>query len=255
LKVTIPFIAFVLELYYAGGSNLCPSDTARAGHFYVSHIYNWANAWCLLTFMLAGIIDLVGRYVDLPTGTQHFFTAAAFLLQSFILVEGQHADMLEDMVYYMLFLLVASTAAFMVAEMIWPDSFLVSCGKLYCMYMQGIWYLSIARIIYGNVPAWSTTKPLPDMAPAMFVPVPFVFWMNFTSLMLVGVYMLLRWVFKAHLNEMLALNSTMDRPEDLGHAHVAVGGKGSNGVFSALPTSTKDVSAHHEMVPLVSRMG
>jgi hypothetical protein len=45
------------------------------------------------------------------------------------LAEGQHADMLEGMVYYMLFLVTAGTALFLVAEIIWPKSFLATCGR------------------------------------------------------------------------------------------------------------------------------
>jgi hypothetical protein len=54
--------------------------------------------------------------------------------------------------------------------------------RVYCTYLQAIWYFGAARLLFEGRTAWNTTEPMPDMSPAMFVPVPFVFWMNFTSL-------------------------------------------------------------------------
>jgi hypothetical protein len=39
-------------------------------------------------------------------------------------------------VYYMLFLATAGTAMFLIGEMIWPQSFLATCGRLFCTYIQ-----------------------------------------------------------------------------------------------------------------------
>jgi hypothetical protein len=57
------------------------------------------------------------------------YSPFSVFVQSFILSEGQYADMLESMVYFMLFMVTAGTALFLLAEMIWPESFLASCGR------------------------------------------------------------------------------------------------------------------------------
>lgn len=54
--------------------------------------------------------------------------------------------------------------------------------RVYCTYMQAIWYFGAAHILHEGRVAWDTRHPLPDMAPAAFVPVPFVFLMNVCSL-------------------------------------------------------------------------
>jgi hypothetical protein len=52
---------------------------------------------------------------------------------------------------------------------------------------QAASYLIGARVLYEGRPAWDTLKPVPDMAPAAFMPVVFVMWMNLLSLgMLLG---------------------------------------------------------------------
>ena len=44
--------------------------------------------------------------------------------------------------------------------------------------------MGAARLLYEGRPAWNSTEPVPDMSPSMFVSVPYVFWMNFTSLVM-----------------------------------------------------------------------
>ena len=49
--------------------------------------------------------------------------------QSFLLVEQQYTDMLEGMVYYVMFLVSSGTAIFTLGEIVWPQSFMTSCGR------------------------------------------------------------------------------------------------------------------------------
>lgn len=71
----------------------------------------------------------------------------------------------------------------------------MSClRRVYCTYMQAIWYFGAAHILHEGRVAWDTRHPLPDMAPAAFVPVPFVFLMNVCSLcMFLGTCCLKGW--------------------------------------------------------------
>eukprot|EP00798_Chlamydomonas_sp_ICE-L_P019448 gene19448-26109_t len=88
LKCILPPVAILTQLWWYDGSwtpNICPDGTVREGHFYPTHISAWANTWVLLAFMMSGLIDMLGRLVELPMHTEHFFTATAFLLQAFIL--------------------------------------------------------------------------------------------------------------------------------------------------------------------------
>ena len=73
------------------------------------------------------------RTLPMPT------TPSPCRLQSFMLALGQHPDMLEDMVYFLIFLPTAGTALFTLGEIAWPESFLATCGRLYCTFLQSIW--------------------------------------------------------------------------------------------------------------------
>ena len=60
-------------------------------------------------------------------------------------------------------------------------------SRVFSTYVLSAWYIAAAIILFQDLPAWNTTTPLPDMAPAAFVVVPFVFVLNACSVaMLVG---------------------------------------------------------------------
>lgn len=247
LKVVIPLVAIIINLVGAHGwrSNTCGNASPRAGHFDPNNIFRYANVWTLVAFLVSGIVDLLGLLLELPEGTQTFFTSAAFMLQSFMVVEGQYSGMLEEMVYYMMFLVSGGTAVFLLAEIAWPHNFYASCGRVYCTYMQAVWFFSTAHILYEGRIAWDSRHPLPDMAPAAFVPVPFVFLMNCMSLFMFLVFLLMRTVL----------------PKSGGY--MSVSGGGDLGMGSRSPhhhhgakgraPGQEGTSPTHEMVPLVVR--
>jgi len=259
LKIIVPLCGILMNLFGPEGrrSNICADGTVRAGHFDPTNIFRYADAWLLFTFMASGMVDLLGWAVELPSGTQHFFLVAAFALKSFILSEGQYADMLESMVYFMLFMVTAGTALFLLAEMIWPESFLASCGRVYCTYLQAIWYFGAARLLFEGRTAWNTTEPMPDMSPAMFVPVPFVFWMNFTSLTMFLGYLGMRWAFKSHLGDGLraacSTSGDTERPHHLLPHHDTEEPHQAYGNGRVLTGGSAKAAGLHELIPLVSR--
>lgn len=245
LKTLTPPLVMLGQLYGISKglrSNVCPAGSARPGRFDPDNIFRYANVWIQFSFMLSGVVDLVSIPVQLPAGMQRFFLAVPFIIQTLILASGQHLDMLDDMVYYMLFLVSAGVSAFIVMEIVWPHSFLVSCGRSYCSFLLAIWFFGIARILYEGRPAWSTTEPLPDMSPAMFVPVPFVFWMNFTSVFMIVAYLVMRRLLKASLPSERASNGDGEVLGLISKAGRALG-------MSAIG---KDADASgHELMPLV----
>lgn len=213
LKIALPFIGILYQLLGQGSwsSNVCAPGTAREGHFNVNNIHSWENSWILFCYMVAGMVDVASQYLDLPPNTQHFFTAAAFGLNAFMLNQGTYVDMLDEMCYYLMFLTAATTCISMLVEIATPDSLWAGCTRVYSTWMQAIWYFACARVLYESRPNWDTMKPVPDMGPAMYLPVVYVMWMNFLSLAMLGLYLGMRWWYGAHLNDHLRNSCSVER--------------------------------------------
>jgi hypothetical protein len=81
------------------------------------------------THQCAGLIDLLGSLIELPPGTERFFLSLGFMMQAFILSEWNYGSMLAGNLYYLVFLLSAGAVFFILAEIVWPNSFFVSCGR------------------------------------------------------------------------------------------------------------------------------
>lgn len=229
-KLVLPLAGIVVNIVGASGarSNVCPEHTPRAGHFDPDTMFYFANVWVLAAIVLSGMVDLLGLVVELPQGTAAAFSSVPFLFQGFIVGEAQHGNMLAANLYLLLSWVSLLTAMFTLLELVWPSSFFTSSGKVYTLYIQAIWYFAIARFLYEGRPAWDMLKPVPDMAPAMLVPVPFVFWLNVTSFAMFLVYMLVKFLLRDQIDE---------------HAHERSG------------SAPKDAASRgaHEMVPLVRR--
>lgn len=233
-KVLVPLAGIFFNLIDSHGwrSNVCPPGAAHAGHFNPDTVYSYANVWILVGFLLSGLVDLLGNLIELPPGTERFFLSLGFMMQAFILSEWNYGSMLAGNLYYLVFLLSAGAVFFILAEIVWPHSFFVSCGRIFCVNLMAIWYFCIARFLYENRLAWDSVHPLPDMAPAAFVPVPFVFWMNFTSLFMFLGYLLMRHIYRNQVDESI---------HDVTHA------------LSSRPLPHAPKGGAHELVPLVSR--
>jgi len=241
LKCFVPLICIFVELWWAHGhwrSNMCQPGSKREGHFDIEAHHNFSNTWSLFGFLVAGMVDVASGFVELPSGMQHFMTSAAFGLQAFLLHEAGYPNILGIMSLYLLFMVVAGTAVAMWIEMALPDSFWPGALKVYCMWMQAIWYFGCARVMYEHRTAWDELMPVRDMAPGMFVPVVFVMWMNVVSLLLLIVFLFMRWWCSAHLNEHLKASCSVERTLMVDNSR------------------NKDVRAaagQHELVPLVAR--
>lgn len=77
----------------------------------------------------AGLIDLLGNLIELPRGTERFFLSLGFMLQAFVVSEWNYGSMLAGNLYYLVYLLSAGAVYFILAEIVWPHSFFVSCGR------------------------------------------------------------------------------------------------------------------------------
>eukprot|EP00955_Chlamydomonas_euryale_P016600 177555-Chlamydomonas_euryale.AAC.7 len=155
---------------------------------------------------------------------------------------AQKGNMLADNSYYLLFMMSMATAVCLLLEVAFPTSLFVSCGRTYSTYMQAVWFFNLAAMLYGGSPMWDPVSPLPDMAPAMFVPVPFVFWLNATSLFMFIVYAGMAWAIGTPPDDVVALAAGPVAPPGYAPPGYAPGFGRANGkhVFS-------------EMVPLVAR--
>uniref|UniRef100_A0A7S0RJJ5 Transmembrane protein 45B n=1 Tax=Chlamydomonas leiostraca TaxID=1034604 RepID=A0A7S0RJJ5_9CHLO len=253
LKITLSFIGIIYQLLGHGhwSDNVCEDGTEREGHFSITHMHSWENSWILFCFMVSGVVDVASVYLDLPPNTQHFFTAAAFGLNAFMLRQGTYVDMLDDMCYYLMFLAATGTALAMVAEITTPESLWAGVTRVYCTWMQAIWYFACARILYEGRPAWDTMKPLPDMGPAMYVPVVFVMWMNILSFGMLALYLGMRWWYSAHLNEHLRAGCCVERT--LLPADDTSGKLAEHHLKASLPHTMRKEAANHELIPLVSK--
>ena len=52
------------------------------------------------------------------------------------------------MLYYLMYLTCAAATLFILGEMLQPDSFWMSVGRVYCTFVQSVWYFAAARILY-----------------------------------------------------------------------------------------------------------
>eukprot|EP00200_Dunaliella_tertiolecta_P004878 CAMPEP_0202343338 /NCGR_PEP_ID=MMETSP1126-20121109/3501_1 /ASSEMBLY_ACC=CAM_ASM_000457 /TAXON_ID=3047 /ORGANISM="Dunaliella tertiolecta, Strain CCMP1320" /LENGTH=330 /DNA_ID=CAMNT_0048934391 /DNA_START=154 /DNA_END=1146 /DNA_ORIENTATION=+ len=201
LKASVSLVGiFSLLLFsHPASPRICGPNTPRAGHLSPDALYVSEDIWILFGFLLSGMIDVIGHYTHLPNNMEHAFLAAAFGLQAFLLRKEVHGDMLDSMMFLLLFYAVFGTTLSVLAEMVAPSSFWAGCARLFTTWMQAIWYFACARFLYEDRLAWSTIPP--DMAPGMFVPVVFVGWMNTTGLGLLLAFILVRWWASRHPEE------------------------------------------------------
>ncbi|EFJ40190.1 hypothetical protein VOLCADRAFT_121751 [Volvox carteri f. nagariensis] len=176
-KTFLPMIAMSIELYFAhrGGwrTLVCPAGTKREGRFYGPHMGNWQHAAMYPPVILSGLVDLVGMEVELPRGTQQVFLFLAFLCESLLMGLHKKHTPLDIAVHSVLFYTMMATAVMVLLEAIHPRSFLLSCGRVVTMLVQGGWFVMAAHILFEGVPAWIEDGG-EDMAPAMMAPVYFV---------------------------------------------------------------------------------
>ncbi len=60
----------------------------------------------------------------------------AWRTQAFALYQGQHQDMLDLMMYFLLAMATAFTSVVMLAEMALPEAFWLGCLKVFSMWLQ-----------------------------------------------------------------------------------------------------------------------
>ncbi|GIL88175.1 hypothetical protein Vretimale_14091 [Volvox reticuliferus] len=176
-KTFLPMIVMSVELYFAhrGGwrTLICPAGTKREGHFYGPHMGNWQHAAMYPPFILSGFVDLMGEEIELPPGTQQIFLFLAFFCESLLMGLHKKHTPLDIAVHSVLFYTMMATAVLILLEAMHPRNFLLSCGRITAMFVQGGWFVVAAHILFGHVPAWDEDGGQ-DMAPAMMVSVYFV---------------------------------------------------------------------------------
>lgn len=185
LKIMVPAFAVLTQLWWAHGqwwSFTCPSWETRAGRMDPTHIDSWINSWGMFMFMISGVVDLLGQTVKLPPGCEHSFIGLAFFYQSLILGQYFRIDALDQMAYFLQFLMSAGTTTAIFAELLSPSWYFLTLAKVFFTLMQGAWYVATAHVMYQGINTWSSHEDVVrpdgiehqhDAAPAMFLPVIF----------------------------------------------------------------------------------
>jgi len=176
-KILLPPLAVSVELYWAHDAYrrlVCSAGTVRHGHINGDTLNNWQHTAIYPGFVAAGIIDLVSQHVALPSGTSKAFVALAFLNETILMLLHKKHTPLDIAVHLMLGYTMLSSFIFTILEIARPRSFLISCGRVFSLFLQGTWLCAAGRILFENRPFWDEMGG-EDTAPAMYIPVLYCF--------------------------------------------------------------------------------
>lgn len=200
VKVLLPPFAIITELYWAHDqyqSMLCGVPSAkdllelnvtaqafRTGHMDASNVNNWQHASIYPGFIVSGLVDLLSPLAGVPPGTQQAVLSLSFLAETLLIgLHKKHTPLDLNVHVYAFYAMVANTV-FCVAEVAFPRSFLISCGRVASILMQGVWFIASARMLFEDHKAWDTAGD--DLMPAVYCTILFVT----LALLVVGVMFL-----------------------------------------------------------------
>lgn len=233
LKILAAPIAISAELYLAHCSSgtckfrnlYCPhkdysgsAHTAwslanvREGHFDGGHVNNWQHASMYPAFFVSGLVDLMTPATEAPTGVQQVYLGLSFVVEAMLMGLHKKHTPLDRIVHECLFYAMMATAVFSLLEVVWPRSFAMSCGRVASAYLQAIWFLVAARIIFEGRPAWDVGGPgkspwKNDIAPAMYCPLIFAAIAVFIPLILLLVWSTMYLLYRPRLTAVTAVTA------------------------------------------------
>ncbi|DBB05337.1 hypothetical protein WJX82_005298 [Trebouxia sp. C0006] len=170
LKIVFPFIGINGELW-AGHDHyrhLYESD----GRFTEHHIQDWQHSAMYLAFMLAGLVDMLAHYTQLPSGIDQGALAMAYVIEGLLFAFHLRGDQLDVEIHTLLVITIFLTAIVILAEIQHKSNVLLASLRPILVIMQGVWFVQAAFILFRDNLAWD-----PDyMGSSMMVPVVYVTW-------------------------------------------------------------------------------
>lgn len=167
------------------------------GTFNHGHINNWQHAAMYFAYMVAGIVDIAGRYADIPQDSEQAALAVAFIVEGLLLGFHLKGSPLEIMVHKILVYTIAASAVVMLAEIRYPHNVLLTAARALLVGLQGIWFIQIAYILFRDLPQWDPHS----MKGTMMVPALYCLDIMLLTLGLLAFYLGLRFALKRMYGE------------------------------------------------------
>lgn len=190
LKVAGTAIGIIGELWFGQVHFTYMYNTD--GTFNHGHINNWQHAAMYFAYMVSGIVDLAGRYTDLPQDSEQAALAIAFIVEGLLLGFHLKGSPLEIIVHKLLVITIAASALVMLAEIRYPNNVLLTASRSMLVGLQGIWFIQIAYILFRNKPEWDPHS----MNGTMMVPALYCLYIMLLTLGLLAVYLGLRFALR-----------------------------------------------------------
>jgi hypothetical protein len=195
IKVILPFFGALGELWL-GHESYRALKTAD-GKFLVDNINDWQHSCMYLSFMLSGVIDLVGHYGSLPKDTEHSFLSLAFISQGLLLVFHLKGPSIEIIVHLILVIQIFATFVALMVEGAKRDVLVVAVLRPILTLLQGVWWIQTAQIMYVSDPAYDPEY----MGGTMMAPAVFVFHLLWVSAAVAFLLLGMRWYYSRFIFE------------------------------------------------------
>eukprot|EP00118_Oscarella_pearsei_P008665 m.45927 g.45927 ORF g.45927 m.45927 type:complete len:241 (+) comp33645_c0_seq1:83-805(+) len=147
-KTTLPLCGIFLEL---GGAKFSLYDDERE----MTNVNDFSHAAMYFTFLLNGVVNLVGQRYFLPESIERLLFALAFSVETLLFafhVSGH--DKFDVYVHILLCLASASCVLSLVMQIMNPSGVMSHLALSTCILLQGTWLWQIAFVLYGGSAAW-----------------------------------------------------------------------------------------------------
>ncbi|PNH03069.1 Iron-sulfur assembly protein IscA, chloroplastic [Tetrabaena socialis] len=120
---------------------------------------------------------------------QHVILSGALLLEALLFSMHEKNGHLDQTIHFLLAQCCWAGAVFAALEAAYPQAFLLTAGRAASMLLQGTWFCQTARVLFGGRPIWDDSfAGREDEAPAMFLPMVFVYHVLLVAAAMVAVY-------------------------------------------------------------------
>ncbi|CAL8468938.1 g8479 [Coccomyxa elongata] len=187
LKVFGPPIGVLVELRLDHSEFL--SLYCNDGRFSLQNMHNYQHAASYPSFIVSGIVDLLGTRVRLPPGTEQAFLALAFSVEAFLMTAHKKHEALDATVHFLLALTMWACTLCTLCELLVRHSVLATAGRALSCMMQGMWLIQIGQIMHTTPKPWRVDG---SMAGNMLAPVLFAMLIVLASVVLLALYLVLQ---------------------------------------------------------------
>lgn len=177
VKFFLPMLNILLELWLAHADGfkylICAKDTPRAGHMWGEHIGSWAHASMYPGFIVSGFVDLLALRIDLPSGTQQVFLSLGFMCEALLMSLHKKHNPMDIVVHAQLSYGMVACSLFAALEAGWPESPLLTAGRIASTYLQASWFIGLAHVMYEVHVPWNTESER-NLAPVLYAPIMYI---------------------------------------------------------------------------------